>query len=238
MKKFFLTSLILFFFLTSLVAASEFSADMVMDMPMGKQTGKLYHKDQDTSRTEMMGMITIMKYPKVYQLFSDTRKYFVTDIDELSKEHPGANIRDFDQFIREHNFKKIGSDTLQGYRCDIFEGEIEFRSEPGESPTPIFMKLWYSKDLDYALKTESTLPPPMGGKVVSRLENITKGRQAATLFEIPSGYTRAESMHEAMGLPSMPGMPGQMPSAGEAPSSEEMDAILKMMQEMMEQQSP
>lgn len=227
--------LLSFFFLSSIAYAAEFSADMVTEMPMGRESGKIFHKDLDTSRTEMMGMINIMKYPNVYQLVEETRKYVVSDLEELSRENPSISIRDFDRFVKENDFKKTGSETLQGYKCDIYEGRIEFSPEPGQQPVSVFMKLWYSRDLEFSVRTESTLPPPMG-KVVSYLENIKKGRQPASLFEIPSGYTRVDTLQEAMGMGAgfaMPdGFDGMSPD--DMPSSEEMQDMMKRMQEMME----
>jgi hypothetical protein len=93
------------------------------------------------------------------------------------------------------------------------------------------MKLWYSTKLDYPVKTEMQLPAPMSGTSVSILENIKVGKQPASLFEIPAGYTEAASMQEAMGLGgfSMPSGEG----AEEMPSQEQMDQMMQMMQEMM-----
>lgn len=230
MKNMFFSALLLLIF-TSMAVGAEFSADMITHTPMGKESGKIYHKNSDISRTEIMGMTNIMKYPQVYQLVDETKKYVVTDLDELSKEHPATGIRDFDQFVKENNFRKSGTENLQGYRCEIYEGEVKFSSEAGHDSMSIFMKLWYSRELDYPLKTESTLPPPMGGKVVSYLENITRGKQPDSLFEIPPDYTRVQSIQEAMGMP-------DIPSIGEMPSPEQMEDMMEMMQKMMDQLSP
>jgi hypothetical protein len=237
MKSLLFSTLLSVFFISSMATAAEFSADIIMEIPFGNESGKIYHKSSDLSRTEMMGMISIMKYPLVYQLFEETGKYVVTDVDELSKDNPSANIRNFEQFAKENNFKKVGIENFQGYKCDIYEGEVLIGKDMGEARESIFMKFWYTKDLDYPLKTESTLPPPMGGRVVSYLENISRGNQPAGLFEIPPGYVEAQSINEAMGVGGMLSVPqglGQMPSGGEMPSQEEMDEMMKMMLEMME----
>lgn len=238
MKRLFLSTLLIIIFIASMATAAEFSADMIMEMPFGNESGKIYHKSADVSRTDMMGMINIMKYPLVYQLFEETSKYVVTDVDELSKDNPAANIRNFEHFAKENNFKKVGTENFQGYKCDIYEGEMLIGTGRGEAQESIFMKLWYSKDLDYPLRSESTLPPPLGGRVVSYLENISRGNQPASFFEIPPGYVQAQSINEAMGAGGMLSMPqglGQRPSGDEMPSQEEMDEMMKMMREMMEQ---
>jgi hypothetical protein len=237
MKRLFISTLLIVIFIASTATAAEFSADMIMEMPFGNESGKVYHKSSDLSRTEMMGMINIMKYPLVYQLFEETGKYVVTDVDELSKDNPAANIRNFEQFAKENNFKKVGTENFQGYKCDIYEGEVLIGTGMEEAQESIFMKFWYSKDLDFPLRTESSLPPPTGGMVVSYLENISKGNQPASLFEIPPGYVQAQSISEAMGVGSILSVPkglGQMPSGDEMPSQEEMDEMMKMMREMME----
>ena len=235
MKTALFTLVLSLLFLASFVNAAEFSADMSIETLVGPQSGKLYHKNSDISRADIMGMINIMKHPYVYQVFEGTKKYVVMDLDELSKDNPAANIRDFNKFVKENSFKKVGSEILQGYKCDIWEGVLNISPEPGEMPMTVPMKLWYSKELDYPIRTESTLPPLMGGKSVSSLENIRKDRQAASLFEIPSGYSEVESVSEAMGYGPMPSMPG---SGGSMPSPEEMEQMMRMMQEMIKQQSP
>lgn len=222
-------------FLSSIAVAAEFSADMITEMSMGRNSGKIFYKDSDTSRTEMMGMINIMKYPDVFQLVEETRKYVVSDFDEMSRENSSISTREFDRFLKENDFKKTGSEILQGYKCEIYEGRIDFSPEPGQEPVSVFTKLWYSPDLEFALRTESTLPSSMG-KVVSFIENINKGRQPASLFEIPPGYTRVDTLQEAMGMETGSSMPEGFDgmTSEDMPSSEEMQEMIKKMQEMME----
>lgn len=54
------------------------------------------------------------------------------------------------------------------------------------------------------------------------------GSQPDHLFEIPDGYTRAATMEQAMGMPEM----GQF-SDGPMPSAEQMDEMMKQVQDMM-----
>ncbi|WP_028574772.1 DUF4412 domain-containing protein [Desulfonatronovibrio hydrogenovorans] len=226
---------VLFFLLAQAGHAAEFSADMVMETAFGLQTGKFYHKNPDLSRTEMMGMTSIVKYPMVYQVFDETRKYVVTDLEEMSQDYPGAHVRDFDEFIKENGFEKVGSETIEGYKTSIYQGQLEIGPGQDGQPMTVSMKLWYSRELNYALKTETSLPAHMGGRVVSHLKNISKGRQAESLFEVPAGYTQVSSIPQAMGFGSMSeGMEG-MPSIQDMPSQQEMDEMMEMMQEMMQQ---
>ena len=62
------------------------------------------------------------------------------------------------------------------------------------------MKIWYSEKLEYALKMNIKLPEPVG-TISSYLENIKVEKQADSLFEIPTGYSKVNSIQEAMGIP-------------------------------------
>lgn len=229
---------------TAPLFAKEFSADMVSDMPMMQDMGKVYHKNSDITRNETMGMIHIMKRPKVYTVMPDTRKYYVTDVDALKKKNPtmDMDMKNFYQWAERNNMKKIGSETLEGYPCKIYEGEMRF--EPTQPP--VHMTLWFSDRLEYPLKTKMVLPPP-AGTMTSWLKNIKEGKQPDSLFVVPQGYTQAASMEEAMGLPDvgalmegaagMEGFQGMGGATdGEAmPSKEEMEKMMEQMQKMMKQ---
>jgi hypothetical protein len=71
------------------------------------------------------------------------------------------------------------------------------------------------------------MPEPVG-RVVSLVKNIKTGTQPAHLFEIPAGYTRADSMEQAMGMPDMSRF-----SDGQMPSAEQMGEMMKQVQDMM-----
>lgn len=216
--------------------AEEFSADMISQLPTGKSTGKLYFKNSDISRNEMMGMVTIIKRPLVYQIFSNTKKYHVSNMDDLKKKNVMADAGDLKSWIKKNNMKKVGTESIAGYKCQIYEGIIK-NEDSQFSP---HMKLWLSKKINYPIKTEIALPDPMG-KVTTYLENITVGKQPESLFSIPSGYVEAKTMQEAMGMPDMGSLmkgfdTGATPPVGmKMPSPEERDEMMKKMQEMMKQ---
>jgi len=203
--------------------SAEFSADMVMESMGGSNPGKIYFKNEDVSRTEMMGIISIFKRPLIYQLFPDTQKYVVMNIDEISKNNPAADAASFKEWIKKNKLKKTGSEKLQGYPCEIFEGDVTI----DEAQPAVHMKIWHTPKLDYPLRQESTLPPPIGN-MSSHLENIQLASQPGSLFEVPSGYSQAKDMQEAMGAGGMPSFGDG--GKGRAPSREEME---KMMKEMM-----
>ena len=219
---------------SSAAFAVEFSADMVTDMHSGGLTGKVYFKNHEVNRNDMMGMINIINGSTVYQIFTNTKKYHISNLDELEKENPMAGARDFKTWAAENNMKKIGTESVEGFNCDIYEGDMKLNEESQESA---HMKFWVSTKLNYPLKTENTMPPPLG-KISSRLENIKIGKQPNHLFEVPSGYTKAATMTEAMGMPKMGSFmksegDSPQPPAGKMPSKEEMDEMMKKMQDMM-----
>lgn len=210
--------------LTAPVHAEPFSADTVTEMDSGNVTGKLYFKNSEVIRNDMMGMINIIKYPQVYQLFSSTNKYYVSDVTDLDAENPMAGVSDFDAWATENDLEKTGTESIEGFACDIYEGTIEVDEETGET-APV--KIWLSRKLQYPLKTETLMPAPVG-RAQSHVKNIKTGSQPDHLFDIPAGYTKADTMEQAMGMPAM----GQF-SDGQMPSGEQMDEMMKQVQEMM-----
>lgn len=210
--------------LTAPVHAESFSADTVTEMDSGNVNGKLYFKTPEVIRNDMMGMINIIKYPQVYQLFSNTKKYYVSDVTDLDAENPMAGVSDFDAWATENDLEKTGTESIEGFACDIYEGTIEVDEETGET-APV--KIWLSRKLQYPLKTETLMPSPVG-RVQSHVKNIKTGSQPDHLFDIPAGYTKADTMEQAMGMPAM----GQF-SDGQMPSAEQMDEMMKQVQEMM-----
>jgi len=195
MKKLVFTVLALYFTLVTTTMAVEFSADEVTEIAGGMK-GKIYYKNATTRRNESMGMIMILKYPSMYQIFTDTKKYIVLNMEEaLNKsKNPLAGLS-FEEVIKNNNLKKTGSETIHNFDCIIYEGDVVFI----ENTPPMHMKIWYSEKLEYSLKMNMTLPAPMG-TISSHLENIKIEKQADALFEIPSEYIKVDTIQEAMGM--------------------------------------
>lgn len=217
---------------SSTTFAAEFSADTITDMQTGGLTGKIYFKNREMSRNEMMGMINIINGSMIYKVFTDTKKYHVSNLDELEKNNPMAGARDFKTWAAKNNLKKIGTESVEGFKCDIYEGDVKF-DKKGQHTN--HMKFWVSTKLNYPLKTESTMAPPVG-RISSRLENIKIGKQPNHLFEVPSGYTEAATMGEAMGMPTFMQGGGDNADgqpAGEMPSKEQKGEIMKKMKDLM-----
>jgi len=212
-------------------ASAEFSADMVTEITGNKDRGRIYFKNSDTSRTEIMGIINISRRPLVYQLFKDTKKYCVTDISQEDKKNTMADVRTIEEWIKKNELKKIGTEKIAGYNCTIYQGDVKYTEDQPAYPT----KIWHSKELEYPVKTESTLPEPMG-KVLNYLENIKLGKQPASLFDIPSNYTKADTIQEAMGMMNINApflkQGSTENSQQKMPSMEDTEKVMKQMQEM------
>ncbi len=217
------------FILAAGAVAAEFSADVITEMAGNQNRGKVYFKNPDVFRNEMMGMVNIIKRPKAYQFIGSTKKYYVTDLNDAANQNPMADARDFKEWIDKNKLEKVGSETIQGYACDIYEGDVVL----DEGQPPVRMKTWYSEKLDYPVKTESEMPAPMG-RMSTYLENIKPGPQPDGLFDILPGYEKVGSAQEAMGLGGMT-MPGAQGDA-EMPSAEDMEKMRRQMEEMMKQQ--
>lgn len=227
MKKLLFAALVICLVFTAKVFAEEFSADINTVMAGMTTPSKVYYRDFKTSRTEMMGMVMIQNGENFYQIVESTKKYVAMNIEELKQQNPMADAEDFEDFIQKNNIKKAGTESVGGYSCDIYEGNVTYDvNQPA-----LGIKLWYSPELDYPVKTETQIPGGMG-TAVSTLENIKTGKQPDNLFELPAGYTQAQSMEEAMGLGGF-----MMPSGGEEsnemPSEEDMNQMMQMMQEVM-----
>jgi outer membrane lipoprotein-sorting protein len=224
MRKIIVAAAAVLFCFVVQASAAEFSADMKTIVMGMTSSSKIYFKAPKKQRLEMMGMIIITGEPLSYELFEDTKRYVVIDEDELKENSPMADVDDFEEYFKANDFRKVGSETVAGYSCDIYEGSIQFTKDQAATE----MTLWYSPKLDYPVKTEAQLPSPMSGTSVSTLENIKIGKQPSSLFELPAGYTQAQSTQEAMGMGNSPMPSGE--GSGEMPSQEEM---MRMMQEMV-----
>lgn len=229
MHRYLLLTVTLILMTSSSVWAVAFSADMVTKVIV-QQSSKIYFQNADTYRSEAMGVINIVNGQMAYQLVKETKKYTAQKLEDLHKENPMGFYGDMMAFIKNNKMNKIGKETIQGYKCIIYEGSVQFDKEHPPAP----MKIWYAKKLENMIKQEVTLGPPMGN-IVTSLENIKTGKQKASLFELPEGYTQVDSLEQAMGMGAfkMPSMGGK---EGEMPSPEDMEKMMKQMQEMMKKQ--
>lgn len=229
MKRIFWMILFVTFVITSSALAASFSADTVMEMNEPTM-GKMYYQNSKIYRSDAMGMISIVNGPLVYSIVTDTKKYVVMELDDLRKENPMSAWGDAMEMIKSNKMKKIGKEKVQGYKCTIYEGDMQIAPEK-----PLMhLKIWYSEKLKNMLKQEATMPAPFG-KMVTYLKNIKTGKQDSSLFEVPPGYSKVDGMAEAMGIGAMDNF--KIPSMGgegeEMPSKEDMKKMMEQMQDMM-----
>ena len=85
---------------------------------------------------------------------------------------------------------------IPGFTCE--KAQYTSPQRPGAKITR-----WYSKDLDWAVKTEMIMGPGMSRS--EELKNVKVGRQPASLFELPRGYKKV-AMQMPKGMPMHGGM--------------------------------
>jgi hypothetical protein len=70
----------------------------------------------------------------------------VSDVEDLEAEYPMAGVSDFHAWAAENDLKKIGTESIEGFTCDIYEGDIVIDEQTGET-APV--KFWLSRKLQY-----------------------------------------------------------------------------------------
>jgi hypothetical protein len=197
----------LFIFLAGLITmanfsgtaeASEFLADVVMQGGMMSGDGKVWVKGQK-SRQEMGSkaekMIIIMDLDNGFQwtLMPDIKMYMKTKIQAKGKGFNPENFAGTQPGQLEAQIKRIGTETVKGYKCDKYF----FTFEDKKMGT---MTQWYSKKLGYPIK--SVNKSDMMGEVITELQNIKKASVRDDLFIVPSDY-------QEMPSPQIPQVPGK-----------------------------
>jgi len=180
-------SLIVF---SSMALAAEFSADLIIDNPRGKFTGKVYVK-ADKIRQEFlkqdMKQVIILRLDKgvTWSLMPEDKMYM--EMSGIGKE---ATDPEIEKKIKDMAEKKsLGKEKISGYVCEKYQYIYHDKSLG-------VLTQWFSKRLNYPIKTEYKAA---SYHMLTEYKNIKEGRIADSLFEIPSGYQK-------MQLPMMPGM--------------------------------
>ena len=180
------------------VAAAEFSADVLMNGGGHQMTGKIYVKG-DNQRMEMN-----IPGGKVINIVNLTtgKMYTLMPAQKMYVEHQNlddATIQDIRKFKdgAPPNAKKVGSETVAGYRCDVYQLQED---KDGKG------KVWVSPKLKFPLKTMAQTPT---GQNEMRLSNIKEGGVSDSLFKVPAGYRKFQ-MPKGMGGGMGGGMPGGM----------------------------
>ena len=170
-------------------ATREYSADSVVKMGNMTMRGKIYFAGNkwrtEYTRAGMKG-ISIVRADKnvMWHLMPDRKMYMeikleAKDLMGMTEKMPGEIER-----------KKVGTERVSGIPCDKYKVTYKLT----ETGSPLSSYLWISKD-KIIVKSAGT-----DGSWYTILSNIKRGKQPASLFQLPAGYKKFE-------MPKMPGMP-------------------------------
>jgi hypothetical protein len=175
---------------------TNFTADQITMGADGKPVGqsKVYFSGSKMRMDDVMpqsGAKVVMIYrsdlKKNFMLNTDKKTYTERDLDE--KEMTGAIMSMTP--IKNRKEKTLGEETVSGYKCSKkeIEAEIEVMGYKKTSRSVI----WQSPKFDLPLRTSSD------SGHITELRNIREEKPAATLFEIPAGYSKVSDMMELLG---------------------------------------
>jgi hypothetical protein len=176
--------------------ASEFLADVVMKGGMMSGDGKVWVKGQKMRQEMGTGaekMIIIMDLDQGFQwmLMPENKMYMKTKIQAKGKGFRPENFVGTQQGPMEAQLKRMGTETLKGYKCDKYL--LTFKNKQMGTMTQ-----WFSIKLSYPIKMVNK--SDMMGEVITELQNIKKASVRDDLFIVPSDY-------QEMPSPQIPQMP-------------------------------
>jgi hypothetical protein len=178
----------------------NFTATMVssgMEMPMAKMENK-----SRVDNPAMKGLVTIslMDAKKTIMINNLSKTYFEQPIQTQDKR-PDAYDPEmvFDK-------KKVGTDTIDGHPCIKYDATFYSKSKPDEKHRAT---IWEAQDLKgFAIQTEYLVQTDAkhkgsGGSFITKFKDIKLGAATASMFEVPAGYRKVNSVQEVMGFGGM-----------------------------------
>ncbi len=178
-------------FMVANALAADFQADMIQRTQGMELKGKIYVKGKK-SRVDMnmMGQPTrtISRLDKQTVWVVQPNQGFYMEM----PVNPGSPelIGDDKELQKYASKKKVGSETVNGHKCDKYE--ITYH-DPGLGK----MTTWISKKLNFPIKVIQKGPQ---GQSTVEYRNIQTGNVKDSLFELPPGLQK-------MQMPAMGGMP-------------------------------
>ena len=175
---------------SNIALAAEFSADLIIDNPEGKFTGKVYVKEKKIRQEilkEGMKQIIILRLDKevTWTLMPEGKMFM-----EIPSAGEEATDPEIEKKIKDMAEKKsLGKEKVGGYVCEKYQYIYHDKSLG-------ILTQWLSKRLNYPIKTEYKTPEYY---MLTEYKSIKEERIPDSLFEIPSGYQK-------MQIPMMPGM--------------------------------
>jgi outer membrane lipoprotein-sorting protein len=162
----------------------EFSADIVMKVNDSEMTGKLFLKNANTFRMEIMEQTFISNDGQVRKMLTEEEKYININPADVERYNPLVGLSNFGKWVHLNNAKKVGHEKLQGYACDIYEATV---AATDASPS-MSTRVWYCRQIKFPLKSENTAPE-LNGSVSVTLNNIrTEEALPEKLFTLPDTY--------------------------------------------------
>jgi len=134
-----------------------------------------------------------------WQLYPGSGKYIESEI--ITDPNEGMltmNMHDI-LYSDDYTLEKTGTETVNGYDCD------RYILNPGAEILPEII-IWSAKKLDGVI-VKTLVESPDGTSMTNELFNVEVGKQPASLFELPDGYTKATE--DEIGMIMMQEMMGQ-----------------------------
>jgi len=167
----------------AVAATSEFSATIISTSDGHVSDGKIFY----TKRKQRMEVrdrdsgdrsIIIVRLDKgvAWMLMPSQMMYMEMSLDQQKK----MATRDPDKVIER---RKVGVATIDGH--PTVKERVTFKDDNGDRETYYW---WYATDISWPVKEEA-----LDGSWSQEYRNIKFAAQAASLFEIPAGYTRMET---------------------------------------------
>ena len=191
-----LTGVMISLILAWTASAAEFQADFIQKHQGMEIKGKYYVKGNKTRMDmDMMGQkmsnITRMDKNVTWNVQHSTMMYIEMPIPPESTQA----LQPDEELKKIAVKKKIGSETINGYKCDKYE--IIYHDKGMGS-----MIQWFSRKLNFPIKIIYHGPQ---GDMSTEYKNIQSGNVKESIFEVPQGFQK-------MSIPAMgPGMGGMMP---------------------------
>jgi outer membrane lipoprotein-sorting protein len=178
----------------SKVDMGEFSATVTKCVAGKTIVGKTFisrNKMRDESKTGEKAGATIIRMDKgVTWVLMENRQYM---------EMAGMDNQDLKLMEKESEqkfiIKSLGNEKVNGYLCEKKQ-YIDKEKKTGVTT------MWYSPKLKYMVKNEHAQDGKLNFKM--ELSDIKEGKQPASLFEVPAGYTLFDPMSQVP--PEMRGM--------------------------------
>ena len=174
----------------------RFSAEQVAIEPGGNPSviGKIYampgmYRSETTVEKGGKTLVSIFRKDRnlSYLINPEDRTYLEMAFDEKKMEEA------LGQYAEAKKEEILGTETVNGYKCT--KKRIETTVSFFGFEKTVETILWVSDRFDMPLRTQNS------DGTVAEMRNIREGKQAAQLFEPPTGYRKVASMMELFGAP-------------------------------------